>query len=60
MKNALIQLDYMREQRLNGEIIDYDYECYKSILDKCSPVFLRGLKVMNIIMVNNSKGDVLL
>lgn len=50
----------MREQRLNGEIIDYDYEFYKSILEKCSSVFLRGLKVMNIVMVNNPKGDTLL
>ena len=60
LKNALLQLDYMREQRLNEEIIDYDYEIYKNILEKCSPIFLRGLKMMNIIMVNNPKSDILL
>ena len=60
IKNPLLQFDYLREQRLNGEIIDYDYEIYRGIIEKCSGVFLRGLKMMNIIMVNNPKGDILL
>lgn len=60
MKNALVQVDYMKEQRLNGEIIDYDYENYKKILEECNPIFLKGLKVLNLIMVNNKKSDILL
>jgi hypothetical protein len=60
LKNPLQQFDYLREQRLNGEIIDYDYQSYRDILEKCTPIFLRGLKVLNIIMVNNPKGDILL
>lgn len=50
----------MREQRLNEEIIDYDYNFYKTILEKTSSVFLRGLKVLNLIMVSNPRGDILL
>lgn len=50
----------MREQRLNEEIIDYDYNFYKTILEKSSSVFLRGLKVLNLIMVSNPRGDILL
>lgn len=60
LKNALIQFDYMKEQRLNEEIIDYDYENYKKILEACNPIFLKGLKVLNLIMVNNKKSDILL
>ena len=60
MKNPLTQFDYMREQRLNEEIIDYDYNFYKTILEKTSSVFLRGLKVLNLIMVSNPRGDILL
>lgn len=60
LKNPLIQFDYMREQRLNGEIIDYDYENYKKILEDCNPIFLKGLKVLNLIMINNQKSDILL
>jgi hypothetical protein len=50
----------MREQRLNEEIIDYDYTIYKKILEDCNPIFLKGLKVLNLIMINNHKSDILL
>lgn len=60
LKSPLTQFDYMREQRLNEEIIDYDYNFYRTILEKSSSVFLRGLKVLNLIMVSNPKGDILL
>jgi hypothetical protein len=60
LKNPLIQFDYMKEQRLNEEIIDYDYENYRKILEDCNPIFLKGLKVLNLIMINNQKSDVLL
>jgi hypothetical protein len=50
----------MREQRLNEEIIDYDYSFYKAILEKSSSIFLRGLKVLNLFMVSNPRGDILL
>jgi len=45
---------------LNEEIIDYDYSFYKTILEKASSVMLRGLKVLNLIMVSNPRADILL
>jgi hypothetical protein len=46
--------------RLNEELVDYDYKYYKEVINKCKPVFLNGLKVLNFIMINNQKSDVLL
>ena len=60
LKNPLIQFDYMLEQRLNNEIIDYDYEFYRKVRENCKPVFLKGLKILNLILINNIKSDVLL
>lgn len=50
----------MKEQRLNGEIIDEDYTHYKKILEDCNPIYLKGLKILNFIMINNPKSDILL
>lgn len=50
----------MLEQRLSEEIIEHDYQLYKGIAEKCKPVFLRGLKVMSLVMVNNKRCDVFL
>lgn len=60
LRGALAQFDYVNEQRLSGEIIDFDYDLYREIIQKAKPVFLRGLKVLNIILVQNSKADMLL
>jgi hypothetical protein len=56
----LEQIDYVLEQRLNEEIIDHDYNLYKQLLAKCRPIFLRGLKVLNLVMINNKKCDIFL
>lgn len=48
------------EQRLNEEVIDYDYKLYKDLIGRCKPIFLRGLKVLNLIMINNKKCDIFL
>ena len=60
LRNPLVQFDYMNEMRLNEEIVDYDYQFYKDTLRKCKPVFLNGFKILNFIMVNNTKSDALL
>ena len=41
-------------------MIDYDYQFYRDAIRKCKPIFLNGVKVLNFIMVNNAKSDVLL
>lgn len=51
LRGPLAQFDYVNEQRLSGEIIDFDYEVYSDIIWKAKPIFLRGLKVLNIILV---------
>ena len=55
-----MQFDYVNEMRLNEEIVDYDYQFFKETLQKCKPVFLNGFKILNFIMLNNNKSDVLL
>jgi hypothetical protein len=40
--------------------VDYDYELYKKIIEKIKSIFVKGLKVLNLVMVNNKKCDVLL
>ncbi len=40
--------------------MDYDYELYKKIIEKIKSIFVKGLKVLNLVMVNNKKCDVLL
>ena len=60
LRNPLMQFDYVNEMRLNEEIVDYDYQFYKETLKKCKPIFLNGFKILNFIMLNNQKSDVLL
>lgn len=56
----LEQIEYVMEQRLNEEVIDHDYKLYREMIERCKPIFLRGLKVLNLVMVNNKKCDIFL
>jgi hypothetical protein len=60
LRGPLVQFDYVNEMRLNEELVDYDYRYYKEVINKCKPIFLNGFKVLNFIMINNQKSDVLL
>lgn len=60
LRGPLVQFDYVNEMQLNEELIDYDYQFYREAINKCKPIFLNGFKVLNFIMINNHKSDVLL
>ena len=59
LRDPLIQFDYVNEMRLNEEIIDYNYTYYRENLDYCKPIFLSAFKILNLILINNSKSDIL-
>ena len=59
LRDPLIQFDYVNEMRLSEEIVDYDYEYYRGIFDRCKPIFLTAFKILNLILINNPKSDIL-
>jgi hypothetical protein len=60
LRSPLAQFDYVNEQRLAGELIDFDYDSYCDIIGKAKPIFLRGLKVLHLILLENPKADMIL
>lgn len=59
LRDPLIQFDYVNEMRVNDDIIDYDYEQYRRNLQICKPIFLNAFKVLNLILINNPRSDIL-
>lgn len=53
-------MDYLMEQRLVGESNEYDCKVFKSIIERCKPIFLVGLKILNLVLASNKKTDMLL
>ena len=60
LRSPLTQFDYVNEQRLAGELIDFDYDAYCDIITRAKPIFMRGLKVLHLILLENPKADMIL